>query len=382
MKRNRPEAAAPCVKKTTIGGQALLEGLMMVGPESAAMAVRLPDGSIRVETLPKAALPKAADIPFVRGSVRLFKQLVTGVRALLRSAEFAEGEGSPTDTETPGDPGTQSDRAGTPADGIGTSQDVDTAEQPQASASDTAEGAQAPAGPAGSAATKRPERKESRLDAFLGRHSDAMMIVAAALGILMSVVLFILLPNFLASFIEQFTPLSRENGFGNVVALNLFEGLIRIIVFVAYLALASRMKDIRRVWMYHGAEHKTIACYESGQPLTVENIRPFSTRHPRCGTAFLFLVLMVSILVFSFVGWYGRLANLAIRLALVPLVAGIAYEIVRWTGRRDGLLSRIVAWPGLRLQALTTREPDDAMLEVAIAATLPVIPLQADADRW
>lgn len=378
MKRNRPEDPAPCVKKTTIGGQALLEGLMMVGPESAAMAVRLPDGSIRVETLPKAALPKAADIPFVRGSVRLFKQLVTGVRALLRSAEFAEGEGGPTETETPGDPGTQTDESGTqtdgavtPADGSGASQDVATAEPPQASVKS-----------AGSAATKRPERKESRLDAFLGRHSDAMMIVAAALGILMSIVLFILLPNFLASFIEQFTPLSRENGFGNVVVLNLFEGLIRIIVFVAYLALASRMKDIRRVWMYHGAEHKTIACYESGRALTVENIRPFSTRHPRCGTAFLFLVLMVSILVFSFVGWYGRLANLAIRLALVPLVAGIAYEIVRWTGRRDGLLSRIVAWPGLRLQALTTREPDDEMLEVAIAATLPVIPLQADADRW
>ena len=136
------------------------------------------------------------------------------------------------------------------------------------------------------------------------------------------------------------------------------------------------------MWMYHGAEHKTIACYEHDLPLTVENIRPFSPRHPRCGTSFLFVVMLVSILLFAFAGWHSAIINLLIRLALVPLVAGIAYEIIRWAGRHDNALSRLVSLPGLAMQRLTAKEPDDDMIEVAIEAMKAVIPEQSGRDEW
>ncbi len=315
-------------KKTTIGGQALLEGLMMVGPERIAMAVRKGDGGIVVEEIPVGRISKAEKIPFVRGCVRLFRQLVTGTKALLRSADFAE------------------------------------AAEPETAADGT---------------VKAP----SKFDRFLERNANVLLYGSALLGIGISVGLFILLPNFLVSVVGPLAALKTTGRFGDTVVLNLVEGALRIAIFVGYLAATSLMKDIRRVWMYHGAEHKTIACYESGQPLTVENVRGFSRRHPRCGTSFLFIVIVVSILVFSFFGWYGALLNLAIRLALIPVVAGISYEIIRWAGRHDrNVVARIVSAPGLWLQGLTTREPDDAMLEVAIRATEPVIPEQKDADAW
>jgi uncharacterized protein YqhQ len=142
------------------------------------------------------------------------------------------------------------------------------------------------------------------------------------------------------------------------------------------------MKEIRRVWMYHGAEHKTIACYEAQQPMTVDHVRAFSRFHPRCGTAFLFLVILISIIIFTLVGWWGRWINLLIRFALVPLVAGIAYEIIRLAGRYDNAVTRLISKPGLWLQRLTTAEPDDSMLEVAIAALDAVRPMRIDSDRW
>jgi uncharacterized protein YqhQ len=334
--------------KTTIGGQALIEGLMMIGPDKKAMAVRKPDGTILVEVMSKIQNTGIANLLFIRGSVRLFRQLVSGTKALLRSAEFVEDE--PADDEPA--------KAGSTID-------------------ETASGDPIEAQPA------RLDRSlRARIDRFFENHTELMLYASAILGILFSVGLFILLPNFIAGFIRQLTPLKNVDGRGGIILINLIEGVIRISLFVGYLTLASRMKDIRRVWMYHGAEHKTIACYEAGRELTVENCKQYSRFHPRCGTAFMFIVILVSIIVFSLVGWWGRWINLLIRFALVPIVAGIAYEIIRLAGRFDNRLTRLVSAPGLWLQRLTTAEPDGGMLEVAIAAMNAVLPQKTDSDRW
>lgn len=353
MKKNQlnqqPEAvseqdARSCTKKTTIGGQALIEGLMMIGPTRKAMAVRKPDGSILLEELPMSNLKGAANLLFIRGSVRLFRQLVSGTKALLRSAEFFEVE----------------------------------EEKPAAAANDESGTEETEAKPV----TAEKLTLAKRLDRFVEKHSNIFLYGSAVFGILFSVVLFILLPNFITGFISQFTSLNTMTGPGAVILRNLIEGVLRIAIFVSYLALASRMKDIKRVWMYHGAEHKAIACYEDHQDLTVDNVRKYSRFHPRCGTAFMFIVIIVSIIVFSFVGWWDRWINLLIRFLLVPVVAGIAYEIVRLAGRYDNHVTSAISKPGLWLQRLTTAEPDDSMLEVAIVALNAVIPDQPKSDRW
>jgi len=354
MKKATPVTPEPvpsaCQKKTTIGGQALIEGLLMIGPEKKAMAVRRPDGTILIEELPASRFSRAAEIPFIRGSVRLFRQLVTGTRALMRSAEFSEEEAPSEPDAASNDPANGSSETGSSAIG-------------------------------GGSAADKPKR--SALDRFFEKHMDLMLYGSVAVGLLFSIGLFILLPNLITSFIKQLTLLDPANGWSDSVILALIEGVIRITLFIGYLYLASRMKDIQRVWMYHGAEHKTIACYEAGLDLTVENARGFSRFHPRCGTAFMFIVIMVSIIVFSFIGWRSRWINLLIRFALVPLVAGIAYEIIRIAGRHDNKLTRAVSVPGLWLQRLTTAEPDDSMLEVAIAAMDAVRPAQEGVqDKW
>lgn len=340
-----------CQRKTTIGGQALIEGLLMIGPKKKAMAVRKPDGSIYIEQLPAGRFSKAAEIPFIRGSVRLFRQLVTGTRALMRSAEFSEEELTPI---------------------------------PVAAAADTVSALpldQATPAAASDAAEKKPVM--SRIDRFFENHMNLMLYGSVVLGLMFSVGLFILLPNLITSFIKQWTLLDPAANWSDSVVLALIEGLIRISLFIGYLFFASKMRDIRRVWMYHGAEHKTIACYEAGLDLNVENVRGFSRYHPRCGTAFMFIVIIVSIIVFSFIGWRSRWVNLLIRFALVPLVAGIAYEIIRIAGRYDNRLTRAISVPGLWLQRLTTAEPDDSMLEVAIAAMDAVRPeLEGVQDKW
>ncbi len=327
-KNNAGEAAC---KKTTIGGQALIEGLMMIGPEKKVMAVRKPNGEIIIEELPMGKWSGLANVPFFRGSIRLFRQLVTGTRALLKSAEYAEDE---TESEE------ASDENGN-------------------------------------------KKKQSKLDAFFEKHSELMLYLSAIIGILFSVVLFILLPGLITDLLREFVFKGADvTQRGTSLALTAIEGAIRITIFIGYLALASRMKEIKRVWMYHGAEHKTIACYEAREELTVENARKHSRFHPRCGTAFMFIVLIVSIVIFAFLGWRNRWLNMLIRFALVPIIAGIAYEIIRWTGRFDNWLTRAVAAPGLWLQRLTTAEPDDSMLEVAIASIEAVLPDNDDKDNW
>jgi uncharacterized protein YqhQ len=307
------------MKKTTIGGQALLEGLLMMGPENIAIAVRKPDGEIVLDKKPLPAKSRLAKIPFVRGCVNLFRQMIVGVKALMYSADFVELE--------------------------------------------------------------EEETKPSKVDAFIERvfkekGKDAVIYFSVILSLALSIGLFILLPNLLASFLHF-----SKTGIG-VVYYNLFEGLIRIVIFVGYIYLATLLNDIKRVWQYHGAEHKSIHCYEHGDELTVENVRKYTTKHPRCGTSFLFLVMIVSIIMFSFLGWYHPVINALLRLALIPVVAGVSYEILRFAGRHtDWAVMKVINAPGMLFQYLTTREPDDSMIEVAIVALQNVI-VQDESDKW
>ena len=308
-------------KKTSIGGMALLEGIMMIGPEKKAVAVRKPDGEIDLTIEPLGYNKKIRKIPLVRGVYGIFTQMVYGIKALMHAAKFADLE-----------------------------DDIEEGEE-----------------------EKEPSKFEKWMDAKFGDKSfDVMIYASVVVALLFSIGLFILLPNLLASIVTT----------GSVVLNNLIEGVIRVLIFLGYIILVSRMKDIRRVWMYHGAEHKTISCYENDDELTVENARKYSTKHKRCGTSFLFIVLIVSVLVFSFTGWNSVWINLLARLLLIPVVAGIAYEIIKYAGRSDGLFSRIASAPGLFFQNFTTKEPDDSMLEVAIEAFKAVIPEETGSDKW
>ncbi len=305
------------MKKTTIGGQALLEGLLMIGPEYRATAVRKPDGEIIVEKHPQKPKGKLSKIPIVRGAVNLFSQMVIGVKALMYSAEFIDLE------------------------------DDDKSNEP------------------------------SKFEQFLERKfgdkiTDIAIYFSVVLSIFISVGLFILLPNLIAGFIPV-------NG---VVFKNLVEGALRVGIFIGYLALVSLLKDMKRVWEYHGAEHKTIHCYEHGDELTVENVRKYTTKHPRCGTSLFFTIMIISILVFSFTGWHNIFLNAAIRILLVPVIAGISLELIKFAVRHNNWLFKVFSAPGLMFQRFTTREPDDSQIEVAIAAFNEVIPNSEVSDDW
>ena len=349
-----PQGRKP--KKTTIGGQALIEGIMMCGPHRTAIAVRKADGSIYVEEIKKSASETFFEkVPLVRGCIRFFRQLVSGTAALMKSAEISE-EGAPEEAVT---------RVAAEEDN-----------KPKTIKDAKAE-----------KHTSGKEKSASKLDQWADKHNDGVMIFAAVLGLAFSVVLFILLPRLIVDTGLHFFSAERSDSIKLNVALNFLEGVIRIVIFLTYLAATSRLKDIARVWMYHGAEHKTIACYEAGEDLTVPNVRKMSRFHPRCGTAFLFIVVLVSILVFCvasvFIGVQVWWVNMLVRLALVPLVGGISYEILRFCGRHDqNPICKIFIAPGLALQKLTTKEPTDSMIEVAIASVMAVIPENSNEDIW
>ena len=307
-----------CKRKTSIGGQALIDGILMRGPTLSAMACRLPDGSIDLETWPTQKGNKEQwyrTTPFFRGIFNMIDSLVTGYGCLMKSA----------------------DKSG--------------------------------------ADSEEPSKFEKWLSEKCG--ADLMKVVgvvAIILGMGLAALLFIVIPTTLSSLLKGVV--------GNGILLSLIEGLIKIIILVLYMLLCSRMEEIHRVFEYHGAEHKTIACYEAMEPLTVENIRPQCRFHPRCGTSFIFLVVFISILVGSFISWEIPLLRMALKLLLVPVVVGISYELIKLAGRCDNLFTKIISAPGLWLQRITTFEPDDSMIEVAIAAMTAVIPEDADADRW
>ncbi len=303
-----------CVnKKTSIGGQALIEGVMMRGPKKTAMAVRHTSGEIVKEEWDNDLSDRFAlwKVPFFRGIYNMIDSLKIGYKCLMRSAELA---------------GLEED-------------------------------------------DKSSEEDTSRL-------MTVLMIVSSVLGVALSLGLFLYLPAFLyaqlAGLLDRIT--ATDFWSSNAVLRGIFEGLLRLVIFLCYLILVSLMKDIRRVFMYHGAEHKTIFCYERGEELTVENVRKQQRFHPRCGTSFLALTLIVgmiiSICIQVDIVWLRTL----IKVILLPLTVGIGYELIKLAGRKDNWITRFFSAPGLWIQRLTTKEPDDAMIECAIAAFLAVVP--------
>ena len=306
---------------TSIGGQAVIEGVMMRGPKEIATAVRKSDGSIVIDKSPVSSAVlkyKLNKIPIIRGVVSFVESLVTGMKCLMFSAD---------------------------------QMDIEDEED------------------------YKPSKFEKWLDDKFGdRVKDIAIYFSVAVALVFSVCLFMLLPNALATVIKHFTE--------NHVVLNLAEGVIRMAIFLGYLTLVSRMKYIQRVFEYHGAEHKTIATYESGDELTVENARTHSRFHPRCGTSFLLIVMVVSIIVFSCLKWGHMWQNMLYRLLLLPVVAGISYEMIKIAGRSKNRFVALLTKPGLWLQRITTREPDDSQLEVAIASLKAVLTDNREDDKW
>lgn len=294
--------------KSKIGGQAVIEGIMMKGPEKAVLACRLPSGKIDVEdwAVKKGAWYKKC--PFLRGSVVFVSSLIEGYKCLNKSAQ-KQGEGI--------------DEELTPFE-------------------------------------------EKLVKLFGDKLMTVVAAVAMVVGVAISVGLFMFLPALVTGLISEALP--------SPILKTLIEGVLKIGLFVGYLWLVSRMKDIQRTFEYHGAEHKTIACYEAKLPLTTENIRAQSRFHPRCGTSFLVLTLIVSIVVFSMVTWDTIWMRLLLKIVLLPVVCGISYELIRLAGQYDNIFTKILSAPGIYLQRLTTREPDDSQIEVAIAAMTPCIP--------
>ena len=320
--------------KTMIGGQALIEGIMMRGPDKDAIVVRRAEG-LSIETSPRKKNPPKSwkNLPFIRGVFNFFDAQVVGIKALLRSADLAPEE-----------------------------------------------------------MQEEPSKFDRWLEEKLGneKFQQAVVGIAVAMGLGLSILLFFLLPMVIGGFFDRWITSN--------LAINLVEGVIRMVIFLAYMFLISRMQEMKRVFAYHGAEHKTIRCYEAGLPLTVENVRMQTRLHPRCGTSFLLVVMVISILGFSVASsallaaapgleamrgsFVYRLLMIAFKLLLLPIVVGITYEINRWAGRNDNGFTRILTAPGMWLQNFTTNEPDDSMIEVGIAAVEAVLPEQEGADRW
>ena len=333
--------------KSKIGGQALIEGIMMLGPNKGAMACRLPDGTIDLETWDEnngKNAPWYRKVPLVRGCTGFAVSLVKGYKYMMKSAEKQMPEDEDEEKEKNKD---KADTVTEPATAGGVAVSADSTAAPE-------------------------EKTEKKKEGSAGY--DIVMYLGILAGVAMAVGLFVMLPKWIVGLI----PSVKENRFRR----SLLEGLVKIVLFVVYMYLTSLMKDIRRQFMYHGAEHKTIACHEAELPLTVENIRKQSRFHKRCGTSFIFIVLIVSIFVMCFVPFTVTWQRIVASLALLPLVVGISYEFIRLAGNNDNLFTRILSAPGLAMQRITTREPDDSMIEIAIAAMTPCIPSDKEEDKW
>ena len=294
------------MRKCDVGGQAVIEGVMMRGSKGLATAVRTPSGKIEVDMKnikPLTKRYKFLNIPFIRGIFILIDSLIVGIKTLNYSASFFEED-----------------------------------------------------------------EEESKFELWLKKKlgdkgaNDLLVTGTMMFSLLLSVGLFVGVPTLLASIFKRFGL--------HPIALNLIESTIRVGILLAYMYLVSKLDDIYRVFQYHGAEHKTIYCYENEEKLTVENVKKYTRFHPRCGTNFLFLTMFVSIIIFSLTGWGGIIQRIILRVLLMPFVAGITYELIKWLGKTDSKLGRIIAYPGLKLQELTTKEPDDSQIEVAIASLL------------
>ena len=296
-----------------IGGQAVLEGVMMKNRDKYAVAVRKPNGEIDVEVEEYKGVcgdKKFAKLPFIRGVFAFIDSLILGMKVTTYSASFYEEE------------------------------------------------------------DEKPSKTEEKLEKLLGNKADdIMMTFTVILSVIIAVALFMLLPLFLSDLLGKYIR--------NASVIAIIEGLIRILIFIAYIAGISLMKDIKRLYMYHGAEHKCINCIEKGRPLTVKDVKRSSRQHKRCGTSFLLFVVLVSVIVFFFIRVDNMALKLVLRIALVPVIAGISYEIIRLAGRSDNIVVRIISAPGLWMQKLTTKEPDEDMIEVAIASVEAVFDWKA-----
>lgn len=305
-------------RKTSVGGQAVIEGVMMRGTHGIATAVRKSNGEIvvdRQDSIPYTKRNKFYGLPIIRGFVSLIESLVVGINTLNYSSSFFEED----------------------------------------------------------------DEEESKFDKwfnsiFKDKSSDVITTISLIISLGLSVGIFFILPTFLASSFKKI-------GINNTITLNVLEGIIRIIIFLLYVYLIGKMDDINRVFQYHGAEHKTIFCYENCEELTPENAKAFSRLHPRCGTNFLFLVMIVSIMVFSLSGWSSLKERILYRIILLPVISGITYEIIKWLGRSESKLSKIIAYPGLALQKITTKEPSLDQLEVAIAALKSAEGIEENTDE-
>ena len=296
-----------------IGGQAVLEGVMMKNKDKYAVAVRKPDGEIDVTVEEYKGIGgdnKFAQLPFIRGVFSFIDSLVLGMKVTMHSASFYEEE------------------------------------------------------------EEQPSKTEQRLSKILGdKADDIMMGFTVVLSVIIAVALFMLLPFFISDFLGKYIR--------NASIIAMIEGVVRILIFVGYILAISLMKDIKRLFMYHGAEHKCINCIEKGRPLTVKDVKRCSRQHKRCGTSFLLFVVLVSVIVFFFIRVDNMAIKLVLRLALVPVIAGISYELIRLAGRSDNPIINLLSKPGMWMQKLTTKEPDDDMIEVAIASVEAVFDWKA-----
>lgn len=303
---------------TSIGGQAIMEGIMMRGPRRTAIAIRLPDGRIHMKTQPAPNLGSWAKIPLIRGVVSFISSLVFGTKVLMYSADVLE-KYMPEEYEQ--------------------------------------------------------DKFDQWIEKKVGKDKawNILMWISVALALVFSIGIFMLLPTAVVGIFKKVTE--------NVIILNLIEGIVRIAIFIAYIALIPKLEDINTVFQYHGAEHKTIHCFENGKELTPENAQSFYRLHPRCGTSFLMFVMIVAIIVHVFMGWPNVWMRVGLRLLALPLIAGISYELLKWAGRSNNKVVEFLSLPGIYLQKLTTREPNEKQLEVAIAAMKAVIPCETEEEE-
>ena len=388
MSKDRNNACP--VKKTSIGGQALMEGIMMRGPKTTAMAVRNPQGEIVLETFPTVSKPRPAICrwPIIRGVVGFVDSMTTGYKCLMRSAEISgleeleaemerekaekkvakKAEKAAKKAKKQGDLTPEAaapEAVDPPMETVPVEIDEIPVETAEPIVTETEAETNAPA-----EAAEAPAKKEKKESSFM---MTAIMVVSMVLAVAIAVGLFIVLPAWLYDDVlaRYISWVDADNRF----AQSVFEGVLRVMLLIGYMSLMLLMKDIRRTFQFHGAEHKTIFCYEHGLELTVENIRNERRFHPRCGTSFLVLMMLVSIVIGFFIpASLPTLLRVLCKLAVFPLVMGLGYELIKICGKHDNFLTRIIAAPGLWFQRITVLEPDDAMIECAIAAMKEAIP--------
>ena len=407
MKKN----TCPC-KKTSIGGQALMEGIMMRGPKKTAMAVRNPDGEIVLEVNHNSTkTPVIAKIPVVRGVYSFAMSMIQGYKCLMRSAEISGLEEAEEEIRREKE-AKKAAKAAKKAAKKGESVEAapvvaDTAEA-QVEPVESVEPAESVTDSVGASNSAEPNcestealaKKEKKTDSA-SMTTTLVMILGVVLGLGLAILLFKFVPTWIYDLVVGWVPaLKSEDVALDSFIRSLIEGLLKIVIVVGYMAAVSLMKEIRRTFRYHGAEHKTIFCYEAGLPLTVENVRKQKRFHPRCGTSFLILMVLVNVFVSFFINpvfmaiagfpmedlaevfkLLPTLVRTGISLVLLPLVMGIGYELLKLAGRYDTILTRLISLPGVWLQHITVLEPDDSMIECAIAAVKEVIP-EDESDRW